>query len=261
MKMRHMIFLKSLNIIKIAEVFIQNVFKLHKLSDTIISDHRDQFIVIFWKMLCTQLRIEVWLSTAFHSETDNQTENVNTIMKQYLQMYCSYLQDDWEKWLSLVKFITNNIMNESMSVISFYATYEQNSQIEFESQTEINEHDLIIKWLQQIDVNNFADQMNKLTDLLWSEMLYAQALQEYHVNKEWMLMYDFKPEDKIYLSTWNLKMQQLMKKLDWKFTEWLTIRQKMSLYVYEFKLSSEMKVHSMFHISLLWLSKNNLISR
>ena len=40
-KIRHMIFLKSLNIIEIAEVFIQNVFKLHELSDMIIFDHRD----------------------------------------------------------------------------------------------------------------------------------------------------------------------------------------------------------------------------
>ena len=83
----------------------------------------------------------------FHPETDGQTENVNTIMKQYLQMYCSYLQDDWEKWLSLAEFITNNTMNESTDVISFYMTYKQNSWIEFESQTEIDEHDFMIKWL------------------------------------------------------------------------------------------------------------------
>ena len=69
--MRHMIFLKLLNIIEIAEIFIQNVFKLHELSDTIISDHKDQFVAIFWKTLCTWFRIETWFSTAFHSETDN----------------------------------------------------------------------------------------------------------------------------------------------------------------------------------------------
>ena len=72
-------------------------------------------------------------------------------------MYCSYLQDDWKKWLFLAEFIVNNTMNESTSMISFYATYKQNLWIEFESQTEINEHDFMIKWLQQIDVNNFAD--------------------------------------------------------------------------------------------------------
>ena len=97
MKMRHMISLKSLDIIEVTEIFIQNVFKLHELSDTIISDHEDQFIVTFWKMLCTQLSIEAWLLMTFHFKIDDQTENTNTIMKQYLWMYCSYLQDDWKK--------------------------------------------------------------------------------------------------------------------------------------------------------------------
>ena len=47
MKMRHMIFLKLLDIIKVVEAFIQNVFKLHELSDMIISDYKNQFIMIF----------------------------------------------------------------------------------------------------------------------------------------------------------------------------------------------------------------------
>ena len=71
MKMRHMILLKSLDVIEIAEVFIWNVFKLHELSDMIISDHKDQFIVIFWKILCTWLEVEAQFLTVFHSETDD----------------------------------------------------------------------------------------------------------------------------------------------------------------------------------------------
>ena len=148
----------------------------------------------------TWLEIETWFSMMFHSETDDQTENTNTIMKQYLQIYCSYLQNDWEKWFSLVKFITNNMMNELMSVILFYMIYRQNSWIRFESQIKIDEHDFMIKQLQQINMNNFADWMNKLTNLLQNEILYIQTLQEYHVNKKWIFAYDFKLRDKIYLS-------------------------------------------------------------
>ena len=110
-------------------------------------------------------------------------------------------------------------MNESTDVTSFYVIYRQDSWIRFESQTEIDEHDSMIKWLQQINMNNFADWMNKLTDLLQNKMLYIQTLQKYHMNKEWMLVYNFKSENKIYLSTQNLKIQQLMKKLNWKFTK------------------------------------------
>ena len=140
-----MILLNLLNIIKVIKVFTQNVFKLHELSDTIISDYKSQFIMIFWKTLCTQLEIDSQLLTACHFKTDDQTENTNAIMKQYLQMYCSYLQDDWEKWLSLAEFIVNNIINELMNVILFYIIYEQNSWIEFESWIKIDDHDLMIK--------------------------------------------------------------------------------------------------------------------
>ena len=101
----------------------------------------------------------------------------------------------------------NNIMNESTNMILFYVIYKQNSQIEFELQTEINEHSFMTKQLQQINTNNFTNQMNKLTDLLQNKMLYTQTLQEYHTNKEQMLTYNFKSENKIYLSTQNLKTQ------------------------------------------------------
>ena len=76
------------------------------------------------------------------------------------------------------------MMNKSTNVILFYVIYEQNSQIEFESQIEIDKYNSIIKQLQQINMNNFVDQMNKLTNLLQNKMLYAQVLQEYHVNKK-----------------------------------------------------------------------------
>src|SRR5438045_3835688 len=104
--------------------------------------------------------------------------------------------------------------NKSTDITSFYAIYRQDPQIRFEPQTEIDEHDPMIKQLQQINTNNFADQMNKMTNLLQSKMLYAQALQEYHVNKKQTPAYDFKSGDKVYLSTQNLKTQQLSKKLD-----------------------------------------------
>ena len=123
-KMRHMISLKTLDIIEVAKAFTKNVFKLHELPDTIVSDREGQFVLTFWKTLCKRLNIEAWLLTAFHPETDDQTENANMIMKQYLWMYCSYLQDDWEKWLSLTEFTVNNMMNKSTNVILFYMTYE-----------------------------------------------------------------------------------------------------------------------------------------
>ena len=157
------------------------------------------------KTLCTWFKIEAWLLTVFHSETDNQIKNTNTIMKQYLWMYCSYLQNDWERWFFLTEFFVNNMKNESIDVMLFYVTYKQDSWLEFESWIKIDDYDLMIKWLQQIDVNNFADSMKKIMKLLQNKIIYAQVLQEWHVNKEWLLIYNYKIDDKIYLNEWNIK--------------------------------------------------------
>jgi RNase H-like domain found in reverse transcriptase/Reverse transcriptase (RNA-dependent DNA polymerase)/Integrase zinc binding domain/Integrase core domain/Chromo (CHRromatin Organisation MOdifier) domain/Aspartyl protease len=260
-KMRHLIPLKTLDTIEVAEAFTRHVFKLHGLPTTIISDRGTQFVSMFWKTLCERLGIESRLSTAHHPETDGQTENANAIMEQYLRMYCSYLQDDWEKWLPLAEFTANNTKNESTNMTPFYATYGQDPRLGFEPRTEIDENGPMIKRLQQIDANNFADRMNKLTELLRSELTYAQAVQEYHANKGRLPAYDFKEGDKVYLNTRNLRTQRPSKKLDWKFAGKYTIRRKVSPYAYELELPAEMKIHPTFHVNLLLPSKHDPIGR
>ena len=54
------------------------------------------------------LKIDVKLFTAYHSETDSQTEWMNTVMKHYLQAFWNYMQDDWAKWVSDTEFFANN---------------------------------------------------------------------------------------------------------------------------------------------------------
>ena len=89
-KLQHLIAFKFLDIEIIVNIFIKNVFKLHRLSNIIISDYDNQFVSTFWKTLYTRLKIEAWLSITHHSEMNDQTENMNSIMKQYLWIYCSY---------------------------------------------------------------------------------------------------------------------------------------------------------------------------
>jgi hypothetical protein len=71
----------------LADMFLQHIWWLYGLSDTIISDRRTQSASGFWQQLCTTLGIQLWLSTAFYSETDGQMEHVNAVLKQYLRAY------------------------------------------------------------------------------------------------------------------------------------------------------------------------------
>ena len=77
-----------------AKLFLENIWKLHGLPSSIISDRDPVFTSIFWAELME--RLDVWLrkSMAFHTQTDGQTERVNQSLEQYLRQYCNYEQDN-----------------------------------------------------------------------------------------------------------------------------------------------------------------------
>ena len=87
-KMRHFIPYRDTCIAEqLADLYAWNIFRLHGLPKTVVSDRGTQFITKFWKGLCKILKIEALLSTPYHPETDGQTERINAILKQYLRAY------------------------------------------------------------------------------------------------------------------------------------------------------------------------------
>ena len=86
---------KKLNAEGLANLFLKHVWKHHGLSQSIVSNHRSQFISNFWGFLCKRLEVTAQLSTAWHLETVSQTERVNSVMEQYLCAFVNYLQNDW----------------------------------------------------------------------------------------------------------------------------------------------------------------------
>ncbi|MBW0590681.1 hypothetical protein O181_130396 [Austropuccinia psidii MF-1] len=81
------------------------------------------FFSSFWTNLCQQLNLSRDLSTAYHPETDGQTERVNQILEQYLQMYVSYHQYDWNTSLPLAGFSYNNSNHSSTKQSPFFTVY------------------------------------------------------------------------------------------------------------------------------------------
>ena len=117
---------------QLAEHYARHIFRLHGLPRTIILDRGSQFIAKFWRALCKALKIEAFLSTPYYSETDGQTERVNAILKQYLLAYVNYLQDDWEAWLHLAEFATNNHASETTGMSPFFANYGEDPVWQFD---------------------------------------------------------------------------------------------------------------------------------
>ncbi|MBW0481787.1 hypothetical protein O181_021502 [Austropuccinia psidii MF-1] len=110
-----------------AQIFISHVLSKHGLPVSIVTDRRSLFVSSLWTNLCQQLKISSDLSTAFHPETDGQTERVYQILEQYLWLYVSYHQDDWHIWLPLAEFVYNNAEHSSTKQSPFFTIYGRNT--------------------------------------------------------------------------------------------------------------------------------------
>ncbi|XP_061440646.1 uncharacterized protein LOC133364295 [Rhineura floridana] len=107
-----------------AKLYVQNVYRLHRLPDSLVSDRGTQFTVCFWQALWKLLQSELRLLSAHHPQTDGQTERVNAILEQYLRCYMGYQQDNWMFYLPLAQFAYNNAVHSHTQQIPFVANFE-----------------------------------------------------------------------------------------------------------------------------------------
>ena len=92
----------------VAQLFWDGVWKLHGLPKEVISDRGPQFVLNFMRGLSEILGIKVAASTAYHTQTDGQTEHVNQEVEQFLRLFVNQRQDDWYDWLSIAEFAYND---------------------------------------------------------------------------------------------------------------------------------------------------------
>jgi hypothetical protein len=71
-------------------LFVDNVYRYCGLPNDIILDQGPQFVSKFWKSLFEILKVDIKLSSAFHPQTDGQTERVNQVLEQYLRCTINY---------------------------------------------------------------------------------------------------------------------------------------------------------------------------
>ena len=80
---------------------LREVVRLHGMPSTIISDRDPVFTSRFWRRLLQLCGIHANRSTAFHPQTDGQTERLNSVLEQYLRIYTDYQQSDWSSPLPM----------------------------------------------------------------------------------------------------------------------------------------------------------------
>ena len=125
-KVAHLIPIKkNFSASDIARIFIKQIFRLHGLPKRIVSDRNAKFTSILWTSLFKGIGTHLNFSSAYHPETDGQTERVNQVIEDILRAYCSREPKAWFYHLPLVKFAYNSSYHRSIGMSPFKALYGQ----------------------------------------------------------------------------------------------------------------------------------------
>src|SRR6202453_3952341 len=116
----------------LATLFRDNVWKLHGLPEDIVSDHGPNFTSALMKELNKLLGIKTKLSTAYHPQTDGQTERINQDLELFLRIFINHRQSDWFNWISIAEFSYNNKVHSSTKFLPFYLNSGFNPQMGIE---------------------------------------------------------------------------------------------------------------------------------
>jgi hypothetical protein len=110
---------------KYAEIYLDQIVRLHGVPKMIISDRGAQFIARFWEQLQHSLGTKLIRSSAYHPQTDGQTERVNQILEDMLRACVIQYDRNWDKCLSLAEFSYNNGYQSSLKMDPFEALYDR----------------------------------------------------------------------------------------------------------------------------------------
>ncbi|KAJ9531406.1 hypothetical protein QJQ45_006884 [Haematococcus lacustris] len=125
-KMVHLVPTKeSISAFDMATHFFHEVVRLHGMPASVITDRGPHFNSHFWEHVCALCKVAHYMSSAYHPESDGQTERVNRVIEEMLRHYVNDAHTDWAEHLPWVEFAINNSWHESIRQTPFFLNYGQ----------------------------------------------------------------------------------------------------------------------------------------
>ncbi|SOV08925.1 uncharacterized protein UDID_17787 [Ustilago sp. UG-2017a] len=219
-----------------------HMVRLFGYPDHMVSDRGRQFISGAWKAFAEQMGVKHSLSTAYHPQTDGQTERVNQVVEQYLRMYCNYEQNDWADLLDTAAFVYNNTVHNSIGVSPFFACYGWNPKA----------HPDIPQRLGVNDPGRFEYLMDgkEHCKYLQEQIREAQRRTVDQYNRKHKDI-EFKVGDMVYINRRNWKTWRPTLKLDTRFAGPYPVQERIGCRAYQITLPANLRVHDVFHVSML----------
>ncbi len=230
----------------LANIFFYEVVRHHGIPTSIISDRDTRFTSHFWKALWDKLGTKLAMSTAYHPQTDGQTERANRTLEDMLRAYVSHRQTDWDLHLIAAEIATNNSLHASTGFTPYYLNTGQHPNLPISSA------------VRSITDSNFTNAtaeelistLEKNIEIAKNNLLLAQQRQKQYADK-YRRDVTYKVGDLVLLSTSNLAHTDRAPKLMSRFIGPFSIIRVVSNTTYELSLPSSMRIHPVFHCSKL----------
>jgi hypothetical protein len=149
----------------VAQVFLDTVVKLHGAPKTIVLDRDKVFTSSFWTHLFQLMGVKLLFSTAYHPQTDGQTERVNQCLEQYLRCAVHDHPHKWRQWLALAEFWYNTTYHTALDCSPFKILYGYTPPV------------MAVPWLREegdMDVTTWLQERQVASELLRERLAQAQ---------------------------------------------------------------------------------------
>jgi len=240
-KMAHFIPLREKTASDLARIFAREVWRFHGLPTDIVSDWNSRFTSETWKEFLEILGIRPRMSTAFHPQTDGQTERLNQTIEAYLRAFVNREQENWVLLLPMAEFAYNNSVTIGNGMSLFYANYGRHpATMDPPSSEPLNPASTVYThWMQTVH-----DESRKGLEA-------AQERMRQYTDPDRKEPPAYQVGDLVMLSGRNIKTRRPSKKLDHKNHGPFQIEKIVSPLVVSLTLPQKWKIHNVFHVSLL----------
>lgn len=223
-------------------IFAREYWRLHGIPLDIISDRDSRFTAHLWKDFLKLVGVKTRMSTAFHPQTDGQTEIINQLLEMYLRAFVNYEMANWVDLLPMAEFAYNNAKTSTIGMTPFYANYGY--------------HPSAHNPPAGTSVKNpasrlYAHWMTQVHEEARKNLETAKSRMKHWADKKRREAPTFAKDQLVWLNAKNIKTKRPSKKLDKKMLGPFRIQKVISPTAVRLTLPASWRIHNTFHVSLI----------